>query len=317
MGESLRWEVFGTLDGEFRPDLAAYDDLDVGKSVTNKKMIDKNWFTFENEIQGSLSRDCQQIFLWNVIKKDGLVPRIVKKVSELNSWRHFWVPIEINGEPTWDAYTKEDLNTLQYEEWWPSSYKQNGLLQPHVEGDTMIPREIIQWINADEVPSNIDRTCMGNDTASSLKEKSDSFASVVTSVKIIDGLEYYYVLDSKAFRWEKKRQWFVVGYNKNLCEMYDVVCINIENKQGAAWLAQKYDEEGLTNNLINAKGDKWNRLKRFEKAFFSKRVFFVKNSWNKQTVEQLVDFTGADGNDDDLVDGLVFSMRPTEYWEIA
>jgi hypothetical protein len=116
MGESMRGELYGASDGEYRPDLVGYDDLDVVKSVQNKVVIEQNRFKFENEMQGSLSRNCQQVFLGNVIKKDGVVPRLVDKVKDFATWRHFRVPIEVDGEPTRDYYTKKDLIQLRYEE---------------------------------------------------------------------------------------------------------------------------------------------------------------------------------------------------------
>jgi hypothetical protein len=188
---------------------------------------------------------------------------------------------------------------------------------PHQSGDTMISEELIQWITHDEVPKDLDYIILGNDTASSLKEKTDSYATVAVGHKYINGVCYYWVLDAKELKEEQKRQSFIVSFNQTWFDMFGATCINIENKQSAIWISQQYDELGIRNELLDLKGDKWNKLLKHEKVFYNKRIFFVRNVGNLLLTDQLTDFTGEAGNPDDLVDALVLAMEEPKYWQIA
>lgn len=101
MGQSPRGELYVTTDGAFRPDHVTFDDLDTIRSVTSPDLIDKNTEWVRNEVLGGISDNASVLFLGNVIKRDGIVPRFERIYSGDPSWIVRRVAVEEGGEITW------------------------------------------------------------------------------------------------------------------------------------------------------------------------------------------------------------------------
>lgn len=92
IGQSPRGLVYSASDGSFRPDLAGLDDIDTLRTVSNSKMVDKTFAFVNNEIIGGLQNEAQIIFLGNVIKFDGVVPRFEQAHADNPDWVIFSQP---------------------------------------------------------------------------------------------------------------------------------------------------------------------------------------------------------------------------------
>ena len=103
IGESPRGLLYGSTDGEFRPDFWILDDIDVLKAVQNREVIDKSWQWFTEELLPGTSKDCNVILLGNRLKRDGIIPRLEEKINvpddiikkgygnyKKNNWKYFF-----------------------------------------------------------------------------------------------------------------------------------------------------------------------------------------------------------------------------------
>lgn len=65
-------------------------------------------------------------------------------------------------------------------------------------------------------------------------------------------------------------------------------------------------------DIVSANKDKVTRLKEHELAIQNGEIFFV-NGGTEGLISQLLDFTGEEGNRDDLVDAFVYSLRTEAF----
>lgn len=187
IGQSPRGLVFMSADGAHRPDLIGLDDIDVLKSVSNGKIITKNYDFVKGEILGGMSDGAQVVLLGNVIKFDGVVPRIENDHKEDPDWILFQQAIyDADGEIAWkDRYCETDEEAIitgktsiesKRRLQGSTGFAQNMLLIPASDGDTVIKRHFIQYGDVQAV-----RIVIGVDPAFSEKTLSDNFAIVVVA----------------------------------------------------------------------------------------------------------------------------------------
>ena len=177
IGKSPRWDVFGSSDGQYRPDLILLDDIDVTKSVQNEKIIEYNYNRLRSEVFGWLAQDKHKIvFLGNVINEDWVVPRIYNQYPKRDRYR---IPIidDDNNIIRPQRYKQEDIQRLQDQQWdiW---FAQNFLLKPYT-GQGIVKRWWIRYTNLKQYDKGYDKIIIWVDPASSTKEISDWFAIVV------------------------------------------------------------------------------------------------------------------------------------------
>ena len=72
--------------GVYRPDFIILDDIDTDFSVASIQGIDKTYRWLKWEFLGSLSDNCQIVFLWNIIKNEWCIIRFEKDYWNSNKW---------------------------------------------------------------------------------------------------------------------------------------------------------------------------------------------------------------------------------------
>lgn len=97
----------GQIQDESRPDFIFFDDIETRMSLMSAVTTFKIWQNMDEAITG-LSKDGGAVYCCNYVSELGNVHKLVQRISH-----KIIVPIERNGEPTWDRYTKEDINQLR------------------------------------------------------------------------------------------------------------------------------------------------------------------------------------------------------------
>lgn len=120
------------------------DDIDIDKSTRNVKIIDQNYDKIRGETISSLDPTRRRIiFLGNVIRPDGIVPRFRK---DYPTWIQVWQPLFENGVNIWPSvFTDEVVEKLKSDG--TSSFNQNYLLVPQIEGETIITRSNLRFVS--------------------------------------------------------------------------------------------------------------------------------------------------------------------------
>lgn len=203
IGESPRGLVYGSIDGEFRPDFWVLDDVDVLKSVENKDVIDKNYEWFTDEMLSGLSYNANVLFLGNRIKGDGIIPRLEEFLEvpkdiinkgmgrhKNKRWKYLNQPIEYNGEPTWperhSMYKEEGKVHLHgeggLEELLGHSTYNSQMLNIIAKNDKIFDTsKLTVYIHDDERPSKLN-IFMVSDLAISEKKQGDETVHLVCGV---------------------------------------------------------------------------------------------------------------------------------------
>lgn len=179
LGQTLRGaNIYKKGKGAKRPTLLFLDDVDVNKSVHNIEIIDNNEKRISGETIGALDPIRRQIvFLGNVIKEDGIVPRFIKKYKGKKRWNIYELALfDESGVNVWpEVFTDAVIEQLKIDE--GSDFEPNYNLIPYIDGQTIIPKSLIRTI--DRYPKEV-RITIGIDPAFSLKTTSDALAIVVT-----------------------------------------------------------------------------------------------------------------------------------------
>lgn len=332
MWNAIRWEIFYTKKKwNVRPDYLLVDDIDNIENTKNKRIIDEDMDFIYQEVFWWLQATAQIIRLWNVIRSDWRNPRIRQYVDSLKWWAKHVNPIyDDNWKITWNRFVETDeeaerlnatiedkearfvsLEKKRRDE--KSWFTQNWELKPLKEWEKIYKSEWIHTISKDKLPTTFDHIQQGNDPAFSKKTKSDWYGIVITAIKIIDWLKYYYILKAKALYWEDKRDENVVKENKNLYDLYNVTRIKIEWNNGWEIYWDKFKELNMAVDVISTTKDKITKAKEHEWDFMAHRVFFVE--WEtEELIDQILSFTGEDWNLDDLVDAMNDSFEWDEYY---
>lgn len=296
--ESPRWEMYFAPDWSFRPDYIILDDIDVDKSVSNVEIIEKNYLWLKGELMGGMSEDCQILFLGNIIKSDGIVPRFEKDYKENENWIIRRKAVVENNEITWsERYTWESLEKKK-KMLWEISYNQNMLLIPYSWGDTIIKRHHIQY----REESWFKRIIVAVDPAISEKTKSDKFAIVVTWQKD----DCFYVLESIELSWEQKDPFKATQVVKSLYDKWKANVVIVETVAFQQVMQKLFMNSWMATKETKPHRDKITRLMEKQWLFEQGKIFFSSDGTN-DLVTQLIDFPNV--LHDDLVDAFVYSIE--------
>ena len=124
----------GDIQDESRPDFAWFDDIETRMSLMSAQITYKIWQNIDEAITG-LSKDGGAIYTANYISERGNVHKLVEKIQN-----KVIIPIEVNGKPTWDRYTKEDIAKIKHDvEDYPGDY----LCSPSASRDVYFDRESV------------------------------------------------------------------------------------------------------------------------------------------------------------------------------
>lgn len=336
MGQALRGEIHYHHEyGIVRPDFLLFDDLDNIKNTKNRTMIADDFAFLQQEVFGGLDAQSRIVCLGNVVRQDWRNVRIRNEYKNNPKWICFsnfiyWKAGEESGTPLWSRYVNSDqeamkinqnitdkdkqvvsLQTKKAQEW--SWFLQNWLWIPMSAGQTVIELKRCQKIKKADLPEKFDYIQIGGDPAFSTKNSSDSFGIVVTGHLIRGDTHYKYVLRSIKLEGEAKLQENVEAVFEQLYHEFGVGMIKVESNNGGAIFARALQKRHLAVEVVSATKDKLTRLKEYEGDFMREQVFFLEGE-TENLINQLINFTGEDGGEDDLVDAMVRSFDWFSYW---
>lgn len=340
MGESVRGEQFRhPKKGVRRPDHLMLDDIDNADNTKNTALIDKDMFFLQNEVFGGLVHWAQIIYLGNVIRMDWRGVRIREQYKENPKRRQFsnfvyWPAGTRSGKIQRSRYVETIAEAQKLNQGVPvdegvialeilrtdlkSGFNQNYLGIPEMGAQKFVKAEWImgQKITADQLPK-FDFVQIWIDPAFSKRTTSDAIGIVVTGhqrITLQDGTtkSHKYVLKSIALEGEDKNQKNFVAVTKRCYEEYWVSRIIIESNNWGQILWEQLKEQEMAVDIVSANKDKVTRLKEHELAIQNGEIFFV-NGGTEGVISQLLDFTGEEGNEDDLVDAFVYSLRTEAF----
>jgi len=329
-GQTIRWEIHQHPKyGKVRPDHLNMDDLDNNNNTKNKTIIAEDMEFIKQEVFWGLDSNAQIVVLGNVIRSDWRNPRIrdmYKNNTRRSSFDNFvyWKSLIESWTPIWWRYVNTDkeaeiinrniedkdarvisLETKKANEM--SWFNQNYLGIPMAHGQTVIELVQCKKIRKDQVPEKFDYVQIWWDPAFSLKNATDSFGIVVTWHKTVDKVHFKYVLKSVKLQWDQKKQENVESVFKQLYDQFKASRVKVENNNGWAVFARGIQKYRIAVDVVSATKDKLTRLKEYEWDFQRWQVFFLE--WETEDlVSQLIDFTWESGNEDDLVDAMVWSF---------
>lgn len=323
IGQSPRGELYATIEGAFRPQFVVFDDVDTSKSTYSPTIIETNYRWFKDEVLGGLDADARILFLGNVIKKDGVVPRFENDYRNDPSWRIHRVAVEDRGILTWPArfvrtdaekealgdegkrmVSLESKRRLMGEH----SYNANMLLIPYSGENAIVKRHHIRYGTTE------DRTDVriGADPSISQKTHSDPFAIVATAHV---GARKY-VLEAVQLVGADKDPFRACEVIRSLYIKYGARIVNLETVAFQAVIASILRQKGVAVAEINPNRDKVTRLLEKSPDFENGNVFFAPGAACDWLVEQLLSFPEV--LHDDGVDALVYSFDGTaagaNYW---
>ena len=328
--QTIRWEIHEHPKyGKVRPDHLNMDDLDNNNNTKNKTIIAEDMEFIKQEVFWWLDANAQIVVLGNVIRSDWRNPRIRSMIKDNTRWASFdnfvfWKSGIESWTPLWSRYVNTDkeaeeinrniedkdarvisLETKKANEM--SGFSQNYLGIPMTAWQTVVELTQCKKISKAQLPTSFDYVQIWWDPAFSLKTSTDSFGIVVTGHKTIDWVHFKYVLKAKKLQWEEKKQENVEATFKQLYDLYKASRVKVENNNWWAVFARGIQKYHIAVDVVSANKDKLTRVKEFEWDFQRWQVFFLE--WEtEELVNQLIEFTGENGNEDDLVDAMVWSF---------
>lgn len=330
MGQALRGEIHYHHEyGIVRPDFLLLDDLDNSKNTKNKTLIADDFAFLQQEVFWCMDTNGIKVCLWNVVRQDGRNVRMKNEYKKNPRWICFsnFIYGEAGTEswtPLWSRYVNTEkeaeevnkyipnkdecvvsLQAKRAEEW--SGFIQNWLWIPMSAGQTVIELKRCQKIKKADLPEKFDYIQIGGDPAFSTKTSSDSFGIVVTGHVIKEDIHYKYILEAIKLQGEDKLQEHVEEVFESLYHKYGVSLIKVENNNGGALFARALQKRHLAVEIVSATRDKLSRLKEYEGDFMREYIFFLEDM-TEELINQLINFTGEDWNEDDLVDAMVWSF---------
>lgn len=318
--------VGGAMTG-YGADILIIDDPVKNKEeAESESHREKVWDWYRSVARTRLEPGAAIIVMMTRWHQEDLAGKILKESGE--EWEVVNLPavykeqenLDEHGVPRPDPLGRKDGEAL-----WPGKYDSKALAatetssgsrvwaalyqgRPKDPKSHRIQREWIRWY--DELPAGELRRGGGLDTATSKKSKADKM-SLVDAVRDKDG--FIYVDD-------------VFLERVSLAAFYEYVCnqhkvkkyakIHIESNNAGEAVKQGIEEKGKTTatyppvEAVPTSTDKVVRVSEFEHLIENGTVRFRRgNAKVAKLVDHLVDFTGADGDEDDDVDALGFAIK--------
>lgn len=112
-GVKMRSDTVGTdqrgdIQEDARPDLIWFDDFETRKTLRSAVVTQSIWDNME-EARNGLSKNGSALFNCNYLSERGNVHKLVER----HKTETLITPIKKDGKPTWNAYTIEEINTIE------------------------------------------------------------------------------------------------------------------------------------------------------------------------------------------------------------
>lgn len=254
----------------------------------------------------------------NTIYEDGIVPRFEEHIKNDPAWQVIVLPIyDKQGQIVWDRFVETDkeakeLNKgiIEVNKRYTSleterrrlgaiSFGQNYLLEPYLQGQHIITRDMIQWDNNCK-SYKFDKIKIGVDPAVSEKTGADRFAICVTGWLGSNK----YVLEELGLEGEEKNIKRSTSVVYNLYHKWEASRVVVETVAYQAVLKTIFKDMGLAVQEQKTTKDKTTRLMEKQIDFEEHRVFFAPGT--EVLVDELLAY--PNGEHDDRVDAMLFSM---------
>ena len=132
--DSVGTDQRGDIQDESRPDFIYFDDFETRMSLMSAQITHKIWLNME-EARTGLAKSGGIVYNCNYLSERGNVHKLVEKIEN-----QIIIPIEENGEPTWDRYNKDDIAKIKAE---TDDYEGEFLCQPSASKDVYFDRESV------------------------------------------------------------------------------------------------------------------------------------------------------------------------------
>lgn len=304
LGENARGiSNFSEEQGTKRPTLLILDDVDNNSSTYTRSVIDKNYNKISGETIGAMSKKRSRvIFLGNVIRPDGVVPRFEKEKQNNTHWRIFKQPLyDERNEIAWKYFTPERIEQIKADEG-KVAFGQNYLLIPYT-WDAILSRDLISYGQCEIY----DHICIGIDPAISERSTADKLGICATG--FIDG-KWKYVIESYGLLGRQKEPSRAVNF---IHELY--TRLNARTRNGVFCLVEVNAFQSIFRKLMQEKDiasrgyvsskDKVTRFLEQEPSFNRGEIFFEEGK-NSDLIADVIAF--PDSEYKDIVDAMVFSF---------
>lgn len=307
LGENARGiSNFSEEQGTKRPTLLILDDVDNNSSTLTRTVIDKNYLKITGETIGAMSKKRSRvIFLWNIIRPDGVVPRFEKDKQGNTHWKIFRQPLyNERNEIVWKYFTPERIEVLKADEW-KIAFQQNYLLIPY-SGDSILSRDLIRYGRCE----TYDHICIGIDPAISERSTADKLGICATG--FIDG-KWKYVIESYGLLGRQKDPSTAVNFIYELYTrlksrtVHGVFCL-VEINAFQSIFRKLLQEKSIACRGYTSSKDKVTRFLEQEPCFNRGEIFFEEGK-NSDLIADVLQF--PDSEYKDIVDAMVFSFMGT------
>lgn len=127
-------EQRGQLQEDARPDYVWFDDFETRKTLRSAVETNGIWDNME-EARTGLSKNGGCVYTCNYLSERGNVHKLVQNEGPLN--KVLIVPIEFNGEPMWDAFTKAEIRQIEKD---ADDFEGEYLCEPSAGADILFDR---------------------------------------------------------------------------------------------------------------------------------------------------------------------------------
>ena len=310
----------------YRPDLAGFDDIDNLGNTENPKIILKDVNFILWEVMWGMSR-AQRIFLWNVIKEDGRIPRLKKHFEGNPKIKVFWIPIRIKGIIQWKRFVATDkeaeeknrgvtnsreevisLETLRRDQG-SINFSQNFNLIAYKSWQAIISKTNIKYRY--DRPQKV-YTVMGIDPAYSEKTLSDPIGIAITHhYTTPEQKKIKYIEDVWELRESEKNYEKFVSFVCEKYRLHGVNVIRIEINNGGGILAWMLKAKWLAVIEVDQKKDKIQNMLENQGAYERGEVY-LRAGMDSKFEEQLLGFPNTEN--DDMVDASNLSFKEEKMW---
>lgn len=125
----------GQIQDESRPDFIFFDDIETRMSLMSAVTTFKIWQNMDEAITG-LAKGGGAIYCCNYISELGNVHKLVQRITH-----RIIVPIERNDVPTWERYSKEDIEQIKKT---VEDYEGDYLCKPSASKDVYFDRPSLE-----------------------------------------------------------------------------------------------------------------------------------------------------------------------------
>lgn len=138
LADTVGTDQRGQIQEDARPDVIWFDDFETRMTLMSARKTMTIWANME-EARTGLAKDGGCIYTCNYISEQGNVHTLVTKESARK--KVLIVPIEENGKPTWDRYTKADINQMRIDD---DDFEGERMCRPSASKDILFDREKLE-----------------------------------------------------------------------------------------------------------------------------------------------------------------------------